>query len=182
MCDDNELMDMVQNGDRKAFETLVLKYRTQAITFANSMVMNFHTAEDIVQECFAKIYINRERYKPTFTFKTYLFTVIRNHSIDTLRKAKYKKEVSIESAFDVAFLETPEKVVLKEENKETVFAILNHLKDDYKIALILYAVYEMSYKDIALVMQKTAPQIKIIIYRARQKLKNLYGGLVIDEK
>ncbi len=171
MYDDNELMAMVQNGDRNAYECLVLKHRAKAIEFANSFIRNFHTAEDIVQECFAKIYINRQSYKPTFTFKTYLFKIIRNQSIDSIRKYKLSKEVNIYSILDVAHTDTPEEILAQQETQKTIFAILNSLQGDYKTALYLFAVDEMSYKDIARVMQKSVPQIKIIIYRARQKLK-----------
>ncbi len=182
MYDDNELMAMVQEGNKNAYESLVIKHRDQAIEFANSIVGNYHTAEDIVQECFAKIYINRQSYKPTFSFKTYLFSVIRNRSIDSLRRQSLFQVTDIDDALNIAHSDTPEEIFSSQENKKAVLAILASLQDDYKTALYLYSACEMSYKDIAKVMQKSIPGVKIIIYRARQKLKKLYEGDDISEK
>ncbi len=178
---DNTLMELTQSGDKKAYEELVLKHRVKAIEFANSFVFNYYTAEDIVQECFAKIYISRQRYKPSFTFKTYLFTVIRNRCIDELRRAKPLSPINFDEEFEISDLNTPEKMMVERERYQTIFANLNGLQDAYKTALYLYAVEEMSYKQIAEIMQKSMLQTKILIYRARKKLKTLCKGAGIRE-
>lgn len=96
ICDDNVLMEQTKNGDSKDFEKLVLRHREKAIGFAFSLLTDVHMAEDIVQESFAAIYINRNRYKDKNTFKTFLFAVIRNKCIDFIRKNKDFNIVSLE--------------------------------------------------------------------------------------
>ncbi len=86
--EDNALMQFVQQGDRTAFETLMIKHRVAATYFANSFIHDIDISEDIVQESFISVYMSRMNYKPIHTFKTYLFTVVRNHAIDYLRKKK----------------------------------------------------------------------------------------------
>lgn len=174
MYDDNELMALVQAGDQQAYEKLVLKYRLKAIAFANSFVHDLYTAEDIVQECFVKIYIKRTSYRPTYAFNTYLFTVIRNSCIDFLRANKALQKVSRHSLEKLCDGNTPEEVVGNAEDRQHIFEVLNQLHGDYRTALYLFAVADFSYKDIARTMKKNVPQVKILLYRARKKFKKQY--------
>ncbi len=182
MYDDNQLMKQVQTGDKSAFEAIVLRYRLSAIQFANSFVFDIFAAEDIVQDCFIKIYLNRMNYEFSHTFKTFLFTIVRNKSIDYLRKNKAQRLVNLDSIHEIEELNSQEDIFLKKEMSNRIFKILKSLKDDYKTALYLFAIEEMSYKEIAKIMQKTIPQIKITIFRARKKLKKLFEGDDICEK
>lgn len=171
------LMTELQNGDKQALNQLVITHRVQAIAFANSFVHDLQIAEDIVQECFIKVYLYRDNYKFTYTFKTYLFTLIRNKSIDDLRKTKTVQLTGKEFSTSKSL----EELYIDKEQRQKVFEILNGLQKDYKTALYLYAVQNMRYADIAKTMNKTVPQVKIIIYRARKKLKNKYEGVDDNE-
>lgn len=173
MDKDNELMLRLQSGDKQVFEILVIKHRQKAIFFANNIVSNLDFAEDIVQECFAKIYINRNLYKPTYTFKTYLYTLIRNQCIDTLRFSKYNCNISLDEISNISNgLKIDEYLIQKDEINH-LLTLINSLSNSYKTALYLFAVDELSYKEIAKITNKTIPQVKIIIFRARKKIKQL---------
>ena len=174
--EDNLLMEKTKDGDKSAYEELVIKYRATAINFAYSYISDLYEAEDIVQECFAKVYINRMEYKPMNTFKTYLFTVIRNRCIDWLRQNKKRHTVSFDDITEISNNITPEDSFIKSERMTAIFKHLESLPKDYKTALYLFAVDEMSYGQIAKVMRKSIPQVKTIIYRARKKLKKLCEG------
>lgn len=173
LCKDNELMDKLQHGDKKAFETLVIKYRKNEICFANSFLYDINIAEDIVEDSFIKIYFNRMTYKNTYTFKTYLFTIVRNKCIDYIRNTKRHLKIPIENIYNIAGDYLLEDIVINRQNQSEVLKILNSLQNNYKTALYLFAVENMSYEQIANVMQKTIPQIKIIIFRARKKLRKI---------
>ena len=177
--EDNALMEKVKNDDKSAYETLVTKYRTNAIYFAYSFISDLYESEDIVQECFAKIYINRMEYKPSHSFKTYLFAVIRNACVDFLRSIKYKnrRAVSLDHNMpEISNNNIPEDSFIKSERMTAILKNLDSLPNDYKTALYLFAVDEMTYEQIAGVMQKSIPQIKILMHRARKKLKKLCEG------
>lgn len=173
MYDDNELMMKVQEGNKEAYEKLVIKHREKSISFANSFVFDLYAAEDIVQNCFAKIYIRRMSYKPSYSFKTYLFTVIRNACIDYLRSSTLKFQVDLESIRELE----DKKALETQENKEKVekaLSIIKGLQNHYKTALYLFAVEEMTYEEIGKIMGKPVAQVKITIHRARKKLKKQY--------
>ena len=179
MHEDNISMEKVKDGDKSAYEELVIKHRAAAVSFAYSYISDLYEAEDIVQECFVKIYINRTEYKPSSTFKTYLFTVIRNRCIDYLRQNKKSRLTNLDDVAEISNIsntDTPENSLIQSERINLIFSHLESLPDDYRTALYLFAVDQMSYSQIAGIMRKSTPQIKIIIHRARKKLKNLCEG------
>lgn len=165
MSEDNSIMELVKGGDRKAFESLVLRHRIAAIRFAQKYVRDEFLAEDIVQDSFAIIYIKRMDYMPKYSFKTFLYTIIRNKCIDYLRK---QKTVSIDEVELVNA--SAEEVVVDREERVRAVELLRSLNKEYQRVLYLYEYEEMSYKEIACIMNKTVPQVKITIFRARKKI------------
>jgi RNA polymerase sigma-70 factor (ECF subfamily) len=115
-------------------------------------------------------------YKPLNTFKTYLFTVIRNSCIDYLRKNKKNRKVNLDDISEIADNIAPENSFIQTERLAKIFKHFDSLPDDYKTALYLLAFDEMSYGEIAKIMRKSIAQIKVIIHRARKKLKKLCEG------
>lgn len=169
---DNELMARASAGYPKAYETLVLRYRREAWHYCYSLMKNEAWAEDIVQDCFVDIYVRREDYKDTFSFRTYLYAIIRHKSADYLRKAGRACFVQEDFLDAVALKESsPEEEYLKKESRDHVMEWLRELPDHQREALYLFCVEGMSYGEIARHMGKTAAQIKIWIYRARKKLQ-----------
>jgi len=169
MKEDKELISSFMDGDDIAFEALVLKYRQPAVQFSMQFVHDYYMAEDIAQESFASIYVYKERYNFKASFKTYLFTIVRNKSIDYIRK---NKKISLEDVQAIDEISV-EDLVVKQEEKIHLKNTIGMLKDDYKIAIYLIDYNDMSYEEAAKVMGKSSVQIKILIHRARKKLKLL---------
>jgi RNA polymerase sigma factor (sigma-70 family) len=166
LSDDNSMMELVQSGDKEAFETLVLKHRISAIRFAQRYIRDEFIAEDIVQDSFTIIYVKRMDYKTKYSFKTFLYTIIRNKCIDYLRK---NKNLSID---DVEIMtSSAEEVVMHREERKEIIEMVSTLKKEYQRAIYLYQYECMSYKEIAMIMNKTVPQVKITIFRARKKIQ-----------
>jgi len=169
MNEDRELISSFMKGDETAFEALVLKYRQQAVQFSMQFVHDYYMAEDIAQESFASIYVYKERYNFKASFKTYLFTIVRNKSIDYGRK---NKKIALEDVQAIDEI-SAEDLIIRQEEKIHLKNTIGMLKDDYKIAIYLIDYNDMSYEEAAKVMGKSSVQIKILIHRARKKLKLL---------
>jgi len=169
MNEDRELISSFMKGDETAFEALVLKYRQPAVQFSMQFVHDYYMAEDIAQESFANIYVYKERYNFKASFKTYLFTIVRNKSIDYIRKNKRIELEDVQAIDEVS----AEDLIIKHEEKIHLKNMLGMLKDDYKIAIYLIDYNDMSYQEAAKIMGKSSVQIKILIHRARKKLKLL---------
>ncbi|SHH90817.1 RNA polymerase sigma factor [Clostridium grantii] len=181
MDEDKLLMIKFQNGDKDAFEELISKYRHKAISFAIRFGCDHYIAEDIVQECFAYLYVNRNNYNIKFSFKTYLYAMIKNKSIDYMRKWNRVCPSSEVDMMGIS-LNTPEEIYLQKEESEELNSQVKKLKDDYKTVVYLIDYEGFTYKEAASIMKKTVPQIKILVFRARKKIKTLYcnGGLNSD--
>ena len=169
--EDKLLMKKFQEGNENSFEELIIKYRASAICFAQRYTFDKFIAEDITQESFAYLYVYKDKYDNKYSFKTYLFTIIRNKSIDYYRKIK--REGLQYNLYNSSELDTPEDIILRHEIKDLVINNINKLKEDYKIALYLIDYEEFSYKEAGSIMGKNLAQMKILIFRARRKLKLL---------
>ncbi|WP_432662035.1 RNA polymerase sigma factor [Wukongibacter baidiensis] len=170
MDNDKSLMERFQSGDKEAFERLITQYRCQAISFAQKFIHDAFIAEDIAQDAFAYIYVYRDRYNSRFSFKTYLFTIIRNRSIDYLRK---KKELTLYDDSIVTSKEDVEETIIKMDRASCLNRNIDKLKSDYKAVIHLIDYEGFSYNEAAKIMGKNMATIKILIYRARRKLKSL---------
>lgn len=171
ICDDNALMEQVKSGDKKAFEKLVLLHRKSALGFAYRLINDSYLSEDIVQESFAAIYINRNTYRTKNSFKTFLFAIVRNKCIDYLRKNNGIISTNYDE-MDLASEELlPDKLIEHKQELSYAKKLIGKLKAEYRTAFYLYEYDGFSYKEIAEIMGKSLPQVKIIIYRARNKIK-----------
>ena len=171
--DDNQLMKQVRdNDDREAFEELVLRYRDSAVKFILRYIKDYYIAEDLAQEAFAKIYINRDYFKSNGNFKAYLFQTLRNLSIDYHRKvSKVTEQKLIDNLIDE--VDSPEEIALKNEKSGIIHNLLKSLNEQYKTVLYLQQYEGMSYKEIAQSMGLSLGQVRMLIYRSKKKLKNI---------
>lgn len=171
---DKILYKLFLEGDNKAFEKIVLKYKDNLIYFLQRYIKDFFTCEDIAQDVFAYIFAFKEKYNQEYSLKTYIFTIARNKAVDYIRKQG--KLVSLSNALDGKLNEDSEQLINKivqDEDIKLVHMCLNQLNCDYQKAVILVDFEELSYKDASHIMGKTIPQFKILLHRARKSLKLL---------
>lgn len=176
MEEDKLLMKKFQEGNEQAFEELIIKYRASAVYFAQRYTSDKYISEDITQESFAYLYVYKDKYNEKYSFKTYLFTIIRNKSIDYYRKIKkedLQDNINSLSTLDKLALDNPEDISIKDERKNLVIKNINKLKKDYKTAIYLIDYEEFSYKEAGIIMGKNLAQMKILIFRARSSMYNL---------
>jgi len=91
--DGSELMVRFVQGDEIAFEELLNMYEQRILNFFYRLTGERHTAEDMVQDLFLKVYAYRSSYKPRSSFKYFLFRMARNMWIDHYRKKKSRPRV-----------------------------------------------------------------------------------------
>lgn len=165
-------------GSHAAFEDIVLAYREPAIRFACQYVHDPYIAEDLVQDCFAYLYVYPWKYNFQASFKTYLFTLIRNKSVDYLRKKARRRECAEQDQEEEARSKIgdtapgPEQRVLDKENRQYWEQLLNGLSIEYKTALYMVDVEGMSPREAAAVQGKTAAGFRVTLFRARRKLRS----------
>ena len=86
LYNEKELLDGVAAGDSAAFSRLVNMYRNKVFSHALTFVKSYQEAEEITQDIFVKVWVNRHRLPEVNEFKNYLFILSRNHLVSAIRK------------------------------------------------------------------------------------------------
>ena len=176
--DDKEWMLLVRDGNKEAYEVLIKKHMSQAKAFALKYVHDTYAAEDIVQESFADIYVQRFNFDQQYSFSTYLYAIIRNKAMNYLKKNRELPMSSFEEQTETPLLEqkliedvTPETEYFRKTELRELMSAIQKLNEDEKNLLYLFAAEECTYKEIAGKLGITVTQVKIKLFRARKKLR-----------
>lgn len=169
---DKELYKKYLNGNQKAFEELVIKYKDHLIYFITRYTKNTQIAEDISQDVFVYLLINKEQYDFKYSFKTYLYMIAKCRAINYLKKEK--KVVSMVD-YDNLYIEDSQldDIIFQKEDAKNLRNFMNKLKPDYQAVIYLTTFEGLKYKEVAQVMNKNVGQIKSLLNRAKKKLKLL---------
>ena len=98
--EDTRLMTAFKKGDVKAFELLLARHKKPVFNFCLRMVADRSAAEDALQEVFIKVVKSAKSWERQAKFTTWLYTIARNHCIDALRKASYRKTASLDQSLN----------------------------------------------------------------------------------
>ena len=162
----NELFRRYLDGDSGAFDLIIKEYRENLIFFVMRYVRSVSVAEDIAQDAFVELLIHKNRYNFSCSLKTYLFTIAKNKAVNYLRRRKFVSDDEIDpnSHSDE---ETLTERVIKGEQNEKLYKVLGKLPEDYRNALYLVYIEDMSYEDAGRVMGKNRKQIENLVFRAK---------------
>jgi RNA polymerase sigma-70 factor (ECF subfamily) len=176
---DQQLVERVQAGDKRAFDLLVGKYQHKIIGLVGRYVYDHHEAMDIAQEAFIKAYRALPRFRGESAFYTWLYRIAINTAKNHLvSRGRRPPDVDIDVAdaeyFDAGDelreLENPENSLLRDDLESIVKKALDQLPQDLRSALTLREFDGMSYEDIALVMGCPVGTVRSRIFRAREAI------------
>ena len=176
---DKEIIERVKNGDKKAYDLLVLKYQQRVINLISRFVKNYADALDISQETFIKAYKALPNFRGESAFYTWLYRIAVNTAKNhlTVQSRKITK-----SDYDVAEIEqiegnmtlieqtTPENLLIKDELQDIVLNTIENLPEDLKSAIMLREIEGLSYEEIAAVMECPVGTVRSRIFRARETI------------
>ncbi len=165
---DAELMRSVQQGDLSAFEQIVLRHQAVAWNTACRFLNDPAEAEDVAQEAFLRVLDAAPRYRPTAKFQTYLLRIVTRLCLDFIRK---KRPFYTDSLPDVpASGASPAGRLLDREQQELVRQAMDKLPAQQRAALILRYDEELSYQEIAAVLQVSTKAVERLLARGRAAL------------
>jgi RNA polymerase sigma-70 factor (ECF subfamily) len=171
---DQELVARALRGDQVAFAELVEMYQRAVYNLSYRMLGNPNEAEDAAQESFLRAYQHLGRYDPERPFKTWLLSITSNHCIDRLRKRRLTW-LSLDEPLPAhpeltSKAPDPEDAAVANERNKMLQSMLAELAPEYRAAVILRYWYDMSYAEIAELLETTESAIKSRLFRARQML------------
>lgn len=177
--EDQRLIKLAREGNQKAFEALLKKYRNLVYHVMIKMVRNPQEAEDLSQEAFIKAFNALASFNEEFAFSTWLMKIATNNCIDYLRKKKlrtYSIDEPIQYKEEQVQVElpdhdpTPERQLLNEERRILINEAIQSLPPRYRHVIVLRHQEEKSYEDIAEILKLPLGTVKARIFRAREML------------
>ncbi|MGG4340851.1 sigma-70 family RNA polymerase sigma factor [Paenibacillus lautus] len=155
-----------------SLESIYQHYVKDVYRYLYSLSYDHHTAEDLVQETFYRAYLYLEDWKEE-RIKPWLFRVAHNAYVDYQRKASrstVKEAVFFEQ---VADRDTPENTLLQQEVRNEIGQMLTAIPENQRQAIILVDFHQFTYQEAADIMGITLSHIKILLFRARQRLRDM---------
>ena len=176
---DRELVKRVQNGDKSAFDVLVLKYQHKLLKLIGRYVRDPHEGLDVAQESFIKAYRALPNFRGDSAFYTWLYRIAintaKNHLVSESRRPPLSgvDTADVEQLYGESGLKnyaTPERLLAREEIQNTVAAAIDELPQDLKMAITLRELEGLSYEDIAEAMECPIGTVRSRIFRAREAI------------
>ena len=161
------------DGDDTGIVEIIKEYKDGLTLYINGYVNNIFVAEDLMEEDFFKLSIKKPRFFGKSSFKTWLFTIARNVSLDWLRyNSRFVFSPIEECRNHLAEEINVEREYLIEEQKIILHQTMRKLNPEYFQVLYLVYFESFSNSEAALIMKKNKRQIENLIYRAKKSLKS----------
>jgi RNA polymerase sigma-70 factor (ECF subfamily) len=184
---DEDLVLRVQQGDKSAFDFLVIKYQHKIIQLVNRYVKDPSEAQDVAQESFIKAYRALGNFRGDSAFYTWLYRIAINTAKNYLvsrsrRSANYQVDIqdaeTFENAPQLQGMETPERQLLNQEIIDAIKAAIDKLPEDMRTAIMLREFEGMSYEEIAQAMDCPVGTVRSRIFRAREAIDDKLNPLL----
>jgi RNA polymerase sigma-70 factor (ECF subfamily) len=168
------LVEQARAGDQEAFGELLQMHQHAVYNLAYRMLGERGEAEDASQETFLRAYSHLDRYDAERPFRTWLLSIASNHCIDRLRKRRLvwlsiEEPLPPHPALSSDEIE-PEDAVISNERGAAIQRMLAELSPEYRAAVVLRYWYDLSYTEIADMLNTTESAVKSRLFRARQAL------------
>lgn len=165
------------------FEALYHQYKVLVYNVALHYVQNVEDAEEITQDVFVQVYQSIEKFQNNATFKTWIYRITINKSLDFIKHKKSKKRLFIfgnsanseKELQQASNFEHPGIALERQEDAALLFKIINELTENQRTAFILSKLDGLSNPEIASIMEVSISSVESLIFRAKTTLKEKIG-------
>jgi len=171
-------MRLVAGGDNAAFEALIERHQALVGGTVARMLGSNSDVEDITQQVFIRVWRSAGRYVARAKFTTWLLKITRNLVFNEMRRAKRHPHVPVQIDPEAEELplrdettETPDATLLQAELQQAVESAIMQLPETQRMALVLRRYEDLSYEEIADVLELSLPAVKSLLFRARTELR-----------
>jgi RNA polymerase sigma-70 factor (ECF subfamily) len=184
---DEELVARVQQGDKKAYDLLVIKYQHKIVQLVNRYLKDPSEAQDVAQEAFIKAYRAIGSFRGDSTFYTWLYRIAINTAKNYLvsrnrRSSQFEVDIqdaeATENAPQLQGIDTPERLLMNDEIAKAIRSAIDNLPDEMRTAIMLREFEGMSYEEIAEAMDCPVGTVRSRIFRAREAIDNKLNPLL----
>ena len=153
---DQQLVERVQKGDKRAFDLLVIKYQHKILAIISRFIRDHAEVHDVAQDAFIKAYRALPNFRGDSAFYTWMYRIAIN-------TAKNGNDALKE-------MNTPEHNLLTEELQTAIDQAIRDLPEDLRTAVTLREMEGLSYEDIAAIMDCPVGTVRSRIFRAREAI------------
>jgi RNA polymerase sigma-70 factor (ECF subfamily) len=173
--DEEEAIDRVVSGDTEAFRYFLTHYKHIAFNVSVAIMKDEHYAEEVVQDAFMKAFNGLKSFKRNSKFKTWFYRIVVNESLQHLKKLK-KHAILVDT--DEILEGVIEDNACEEHSiiSEDLKLIMDTLPSNERLALNLFYLDESSLKEVAEITGWTLANTKIILHRARKRIRSRFEG------
>jgi RNA polymerase sigma-70 factor (ECF subfamily) len=184
---DIALVKRVQQGDRSAFDLLVVKYQHKLIKLIMRYVRDPSEAMDVAQEAFLKAYRAAPSFRGDSAFYTWLYRIAintaKNHLVAAGRRPIHynldtQNPEQVEMLTDLREMDTPEGIAQSDEIQAAVNKAIGGLPEELRTAILLREIEGMSYEEIAQTMECPVGTVRSRIFRAREAIDKQLAPLL----
>ncbi|WP_321307791.1 RNA polymerase sigma factor [Marinifilum fragile] len=177
---EQELIEELKLGNQAAFRHLVESYQSMVVNTAMGMIHNMADAEDVAQEVFIQVYNSIYDFRLESSLKTWIYRITITRSLNAVRsKGRKSFFTRLEDLFFTkrevgigeSSLPNPQKRLEEMDHSEAIQSAMNTLPDNQKVAFTLSKYEDLSYKEIAEVMQVSKSSVESLLYRAKVNLQ-----------
>ena len=178
---EKEIIIRLKKNDENAFQILVGLFSKKVYNTCVGMLQNMEDAEDVTQEIFITIHLNIKEFKEESSLSTWIYRIAVNKCLEFIRKKNRKKRSGI---FKSIFSSDGEKVIenhsdfmhpgIQLENQERakiLFKAIDLLPEQQRTAYVLHKIEQISYNEIAAIMQLSLSAVESLLFRGKQNLK-----------
>lgn len=173
---DQYYIDKVCAGNANAYSFLVERYKNMVFTLAVRMVKNREEAEEIAQDAFIKAFRSLSKFKGDSKFSTWLYRIVYNLSIDSLKKQKRLVKPDLIDEINEGNLGLEQDIlslIESKERKQIIEKALYLLPEDDRVIITLFYFEELSLQEISDIVAIKANAVKVKLHRSRKKLYEL---------
>ena len=177
---DQELVRRVQQGDKKAFDLLVIKYQQRIAKLISRYVRDQDEVQDVAQEAFIKAYRALPRFRGDSAFYTWLYRIAintaKNYLVAQGRRppatdVDAEEAVYVDGGMRLSDRDTPEQLVQRDQVERVIFDTIDSLPEELRTAITLREMEGLSYEEIAVTMDCPIGTVRSRIFRAREAIE-----------
>jgi RNA polymerase sigma-70 factor (ECF subfamily) len=176
-------VDSSKQGDSLAFNRLVLKWEKTIYNMARRMLLDREEASDATQEIFLLAFRNIRSFRKDARFSTWLYRIALNHCISRVKRRPQGAHISLDHQHSAGIAERELQVaasqsgeLLQAEKQKYVLASLSYLTPEQRAVVEMKFFEEMTFEDIALVLEIPVSTVKSRLYAALETLKIRMGS------
>jgi RNA polymerase sigma-70 factor (ECF subfamily) len=172
---DQEIIDSVRKGNDSDYSIIVDRYKNKAFSMLKRMLKDNFDAEEVLQDCFLKAYNSLNSFKGEAKFSTWFYRIVYNTALTKLSSKKRIIETemsSVEDHFDLESDYNPADIEVEDLN-EFIKEIVNKLPERHSAVITMFYLNEMTIEEISEVMQLSVSNVKVMLHRSRNVLRDL---------